>query len=169
MKSEYVALINLQRQIFGLCPHCLNIFRLSDCHIYSTKKPGGDWLDRLEVEAEKLKKIEERIDQKESEIREKARKKGRRLAGRLVRKIDPVFTPRRLNPDDAKVIFHPVDYVVFKGMSTDNGIRGIAFLDRQSPSKRHRQLQRSVENAVERGRYEWITLRVQEDGSIKEE
>jgi len=33
----------------------------------------------------------------------------------------------------------------------------------------HRALQRSIEKVVERENYEWQTLRVQEDGKIKEE
>jgi predicted Holliday junction resolvase-like endonuclease len=137
--------------------------------MYSTKKPGIDWLDRLQAESERLDKVEERIEARQGQVREQAKEKGRSQAMRLVRKIDPVFTPRKLNPDDAKVIFHPIDYIVFKGMSSGNSIRSIVFLDRQSPSKRHRQLQGSIEHTIERERYEWVTLRVQDDGKIKEE
>ena len=169
MKPEYVALINLQQQIFGVCPRCRDVFRLSDCRIYTTKKRGADWLTRLDTEKERLDTLEERIGEKEEQVRQRAREKGRKVATRLARKIDTIFTPRKLNPDDAKVIFHPVDYVVFKGLTSDCGVRQIVFLDRRGRSEQHRQLQRSIERTVDRGHYEWITLRVDNDGSIKEE
>jgi predicted Holliday junction resolvase-like endonuclease len=74
-----------------------------------------------------------------------------------------------LNPDDAKVLFHPVDYVVFKGMKSAGPIKEIAFLDRETKSKERRTIQKSIERAVEKEHYEWLTIRVNEDGSIREE
>jgi predicted Holliday junction resolvase-like endonuclease len=82
--------------------------------------------------------------------------------------VSPVRKPHNLNPDDAKVIFHPIDYVVFDGMKKES-IKNIILLDRQEKGTDHRALQRSIEKVVERENYEWQTLRVQEDGKIKEE
>ena len=87
----------------------------------------------------------------------------------MIRRIDPVFTPRKLDPDDAKVIFHPIDYVVFNGMKKGSSIRNTVLLDRQEKGKPHRSLQRSIERVVESENYEWQTLRVQEDGKINAE
>jgi len=88
---------------------------------------------------------------------------------KAIRKIDPVFTPRKLNPDDAKVIFHPIDYIVFNGMKAPEPIKNIILLDRQAIGTDHRALQKSIEKVVEHENYEWQTLRVQEDGKIKVE
>lgn len=169
MKSQYIGFLTIQHQIFGVCPKCRDLFRLSDCRIYSTKKPAKSWMDDLGAANDKLARREERLDEREEAIREQARAKGRKAASRMARKIDPVFTPRHLNPDDAKVLFHPVDYVVFRGMTSGNTIREVIMLDRETTSKTHRQVQRSIERAIDRGNYEWATLRVQDDGSIKEE
>ncbi len=79
-----------------------------------------------------------------------------------------LFTPHKLNPDDAKVIFHPIDYVVFDGMKKES-IKNIILLDGEEKRTDHRILQKSIEKAVERENYEWQTLRVQEDGKIKAE
>jgi predicted Holliday junction resolvase-like endonuclease len=160
---------SIQRRIFGVCPKSGQIFRLSDCRVYLKKKPTKDWMDRIEAEDDRLLKSEERLDEKEESLREKAREKGRKLAHKMICKVDTVFTPRRLNPDDAKVLFHPVDYVVFKGMKSGNQIREIAFLDRKNKSKEQRTIQKSIERAIEREHYEWLTIRVNVDGSIKEE
>jgi predicted Holliday junction resolvase-like endonuclease len=76
---------------------------------------------------------------------------------------------RKLNPDDAKVIFHPIHYIVFNGMKAPEPIKNIILLDRKEKGKDHRGLQRSIEKVVEHENYEWQTLRVQEDGKIKVE
>jgi len=80
-----------------------------------------------------------------------------------------VFAPRKLNADDAKVIFHPIHYIVFKGMKDSDSIKGILRLDREAKDGNHRAVQKSIEKVVERENYEWQTLRVQEDGKIKAE
>ena len=167
MKSDILKLFTLQRQLFGVCPNCNDLFRLSDCKIYLKRKPVSDWMDELNLKSERLERLSGKLDEKEEELREMAREKGRQEAQRVVRRIDPVFTPRKLNADDAKVIFHPIDYVVFNGMKKGSSIRNIILLDRQDKGKHHRSLQRSIERVVERDNYEWQTLRVQEDGKIK--
>ena len=168
MKSDIVKFFAMQRQIFGICPHSGQLFRLSDCKVYRKVKPTHDWMDKLESEEVRLDGIEERIESKKDEMQEKAREKGRQEAGKQIKKVDRVFTPRKLNPDDAKVLFHPIDYVVFNGMK-NNEIKNLLLLDRQTKSADHRRLQNSIEKTIERGNFEWVTLRVEENGKIKEE
>ena len=116
--NQLLKFFQLQRQIFGICPHTGNVFRLSECHIYVKKKPEPDWLQQIEAAQIKISNAEEKLDEKEETIREKARIVGRSEATKMVRKIDKIFHPLKLNPDDSKVIFHPVDYIVFNGMKT---------------------------------------------------
>lgn len=168
MKSNIVNFITMQRQIFGICPHSDKFFRLSDCKVYRRLKPTHDWMDILEAENARLDSIEDRIDDKKSEMQEKAREKGRENANKQIKKVDKVFKPRRLNPDDAKVLFHPIDYIVFNGMK-NNEIKNLLLLDRQTKLVDHRRLQGSIEKAIEHGNFEWITLRVEENGEINEE
>src|SRR5580692_4466402 len=92
---------SIQRRIFGLCPKSGQLFRLSDCKVYLKTRPTKDWMDEITEEGDRLTKLEERLDEKEESLRERAREKGRKTAQRAIRKVDAVFTPRRLNPDDA--------------------------------------------------------------------
>ena len=133
------------------------------------KKPVSDWMDGLDLKRGKLDQLTQKLDEKEEGLREKAREKGRQLAQKAIRKIDPVFTPRKLNPDDAEVIFHPIDYIVFNGMKAPEPIKNIILLDRQAIGTDHRSLQKSIGRVIEHENYEWQTLRVQEDGKIKVE
>lgn len=159
-------LLTLQRRIFGVCPNCNDFFRLSDCRIYSKKKPLLDWKDKIERENEKIDSLEEKISEMESELREKAREKGRRIAERVIKKIDPIFFPRKLNPDDAKVIFHPIDYVVFNGMKSKEPMKNIVLLDRETRISAHKKIQRSIETVINHERYEWLTIKVEDDGKV---
>jgi len=169
MKPDMFKFFTLQRQIFGICPKCNEFFRLSDCRVFMKKKPTPDWMDGIEQEEERLLRLEEKLEKKEEGLREKAREKGRILAQKAVRKVDPIFHPRRLNPDDSKVIFHPIDYIVFNGMKDGSSMKNIVLLDRETKEGNHRAIQKSLERVVEKESYEWQTLRVQENGKIKVE
>jgi predicted Holliday junction resolvase-like endonuclease len=157
--------LTLQRRIFGICPNCNDFFRLSDCRIYSKKKPLLDWKDKIDRESEKIDSLEEKINEMKKELQEKAREKGRRIANRVVKKIDPIFFPRNLNPDDAKVIFHPIDYVVFNGMKSKE-LKNIVLLDRETKISTHKKIQRSIESTITHERYEWLTIKVEDDGKV---
>jgi len=168
MKKEIFDFFSLQRQIFGLCPHCHELFRLSECDIYLKQRPVQDWMTAIDRETARLGELEARIEDKKEALREKARVQGRASALKAARKVDQVFSPRRLNPDDAKVLFHPVDYIVFDGMKQGE-MRRLLLLDRQTADKQHRKVQGSIEKAVEKQRYEWQTLRVGVEGEIERE
>lgn len=169
MIDDIVRFFAIQRNIFGLCPCCGEIFRLSDCRVYLRTKPQKDWMDILESKDNRLDRKEEKIDEIEEALREQARAAGRRMARRAITRIDPVFAPRHLNADDAKVLFHPVDYVVFCGMKESGIVKEIVLLDRKAEAPKRRRVQRSIEKVVEAGKYDWLTVRVQNDGTIVEE
>lgn len=167
ISKDIIEYFDLQRQIFGTCPNSGRIFRLSDCRIY-TKKPEHDWLQKIENKQHQIDLIEERLDKREKKLRGAAHEAGRKEAGKIVRKIDKVFHPLKLNPDDAKVIFHPIDYIIFNGMKTGK-LKNVLLLDKKNRSGLDRQLQKSIEMAVKKERYKWITLRVSDSGAVTEE
>jgi predicted Holliday junction resolvase-like endonuclease len=169
MESDVVKFFALQRQIFGICPKCQDFFRLSDCKIYLRKKPVPDWMDEIVLEKGRLDDAEKKLEEKKKDLQKKAQEKGRKSAQLAVKKIDTIFTPRKLDPDDAKVIFHPIDYIVFNGMKAPEPIKNIILLDRETKDGNQRTIQKSIKKVVEQENYEWQTLRVQEDGKIKAE
>ena len=68
--------------------------------------------------------------------------------------------------DDAKVPFHPVDYIAFNGMKAD-GFRNLVLFDRAAIDGNRRKLQHSVEATISRGHYEWTTFLVDDDGTVR--
>ncbi len=154
------------RRLFGYCPCCDTVFRLSDCKIYHQTKPEADWKDALDQQLEKLDRMEEKIMEKIEAAREVARESGRKDAKKLIKKIDPIFSPLRLDANDAKVLFHPVDFLVFNGMHNDY-IKNLIFLDQFTTTPSQLQLQNSVIDCIENRKYEWLTMHVGEDGEIR--
>ena len=169
MIASIANFFNIQRQIFGVCGKCSNIFRLSKCQIYSRGKSDSDWLDDIDAENQKLDDIEIKIEEKRRELKEAAAARGRAEANKMLKKIDPVFAPMGLNQEDVYGIFDPIDYVVFDGMNQGEEIKSIIFLDQKKASTEQKNLQRSIEKTIEKENYEWVTLRVTEAGVIEEE
>lgn len=172
MQKEVLEFYSSLRQIFTVCPCCEEIHRLSDCKLYQRTKPPVDWKEKLDKEIDRLERMEEKLQEKIEAARILAREAGRKSADKVVKKIDPVFYPLKLNPNDAKVIFHPVDFLVFNGMNNhigDNSIKQILLLDKNNKSGQSLSIQKSIEKVVQTKSYEWLTLRVDNDGKIYEE
>jgi len=172
MQKEVIEFYSSLRHIFGVCPCCGEIFRLSDCKLYQKKKPESDWKDELDKEIQRLDTLEEKILEKIETNKEAARILGRQNADKLVRKIDKVFLPLKINCNDCKVIFHPVDFIVFKGMNNNDGdcaIKEIMLLDKNNKLGHYLTIQKSIENAIITKSYDWLTLRVENDGKIVED
>jgi predicted Holliday junction resolvase-like endonuclease len=122
----------------------------------------------IEALQKKLDQASEKLDEKEESIRENARTAGRDEANRVVTKIDKIFKPRRINPDDSKVIFHPVDFIIFNGMKAGT-MKNLILMDKPQKTLNEKRLQRSIIRAVEKEKYEWVTLRIEDNGNISEE
>lgn len=172
MQNQVIDFYSSLRQIFGVCDCCGEIFRVSDCKLYQKKKPAIDWKEKIDTEISRLDRLEEKLQEKIELAREAAREAGRKGADKLVKKIDPIFSPLKLNPNDAKVIFHPVDFIVFNGMNSNSGdttIKNLVLLDKNNRKGEYQKIQSSIDKAVNKSNYEWLTLRVEENGTITEE
>jgi len=166
MKSELIKFFAIQRQIFGVCTCCGEIFRLSDANIYIKKKPVPDWMDKFEKSDARLDKFEEKINSEKVETKNIATKKGQAAALKITKKIDTIFTPNEYNPDDVKVMFHPVDFVIFNGMK-EKDITDLVLFDREVKERNQKRLQKSIEKTVNKENYEWITMHVSNDGRVE--
>lgn len=165
--NDLIKFFQIQRQIFGVCPHTGNVFRLSDCQLYVKNKPAPDWMQKIETSQARIDKASAKLDDREDEIREKARIAGRKEADQIIKKIDKIFHPLKLNPDESKVIFHPVDFIVFNGMKSSQ-LKNLIFLDK-AKGNHDKRLQQSIKKVIEKEDYEWVTLRVADSGSIIQE
>lgn len=159
--STFIGFFKAQRNIFGLCPLCGEIFRLSDIKISYRRKFLMDWHDQLGAKEEKISDKEAKLVETLRVIREKATEHARRvLLPKLLRRVDPLFTSLGYFPQDAKAIFDPIDFVIFDGMNRDENVRRIVFMDHETENRDQRIIQKSIEKTIEKERYEWETIRI---------
>jgi predicted Holliday junction resolvase-like endonuclease len=90
---------------------------------------------------------------------------GLRTAKKLLKKIDPVFSGAGYDPQDVKVIFDPVTYVVFNGMSRRK-LRDILLLAKPPENIATERLHSSIQGAIQKGNLEFKTLRVDDEGTV---
>jgi predicted Holliday junction resolvase-like endonuclease len=171
MQKEIFEFYSALRDIFIFCPACERPHRLSDCKLFQKTKPPVDWKDKLDRDLVLLERAEIALQEKIETAKEASRRLGRKAADKVIRKIDPIFAPLKLNSHDSKVIFHPVDFIVFHGMNNrdKSEVTDIVLLDKAKKSNEALTIQKSIERVVQKGNYEWITLRVEESGQIKAE
>lgn len=68
-----------------MCPHCSNLSRVSDLKLHSKERIVKTWLDDFESNVKQLQQQEEKFEEEEKEIREKAAERGRSQVPEIVR------------------------------------------------------------------------------------
>lgn len=165
--QEQIQFFNNLRQSFSHCSNCDKIYRLSNSVLFEDKRPNLDWFDKLEREIEKLELQEKTIKSKLAKAKTDATLQGRIEADEHIAQFDTLFAPLGLSPNDAKVHFQPVDYIVFNGMNSLEGkIKNIVLLDRKENKG---SLQDSIQKCVHDERYDFLTIKIKNDGEVIEE
>lgn len=148
-------------------PGCGELFRLSDAELFTKGATPRTVFDRVADEFEKLARRGERFDEQEAGLREAAVRAGQRQATRKLKAIAPFFSGRGVNPQDVKVLFDPIEYVVFRGLNTDSGVKAIELVDRAPDSTRREKVQESLRKVIAEGAVEWGTYRIDLEGRIE--
>ena len=76
----------------------------------------------------------------------------------------------RYDPKDIKAIWHPIDYMVFCGLTSDTDeLKKIAFLSKQTNLLSLQKIRQSIQSAIEQDAYDWQVLRITNSGEIQVE
>jgi predicted Holliday junction resolvase-like endonuclease len=156
------------KQILVICPCCGDVFRLSEGTLFTKQRPEPSPFDRMDSAEQKFDRERIRFEEKAAALREEAVALGQKAAQKQLRAIAGPFVARQIDPQDVKVIFHPVEFIAFRGMS-DGEVAQIAFIDRPAESKQRAILQESIASAISSGNYAWKLLRVSGEGTVVEE
>lgn len=147
----------------GVCPSCGYVFRVSDAKPFKLVPHQPTVLDKIEAQQARIDSALASLRQAELVLRGAARKAGLARAKRHLRGIDAIFTGAKLDPHDVKVLFDPVEYIVFDGMSRGR-LRRALLLSTDADVENRRAVQASVTAAIERGDVSFKMLRVSKDG-----
>jgi predicted Holliday junction resolvase-like endonuclease len=154
--------------ILVFCPCCGEINRVSETRPYLKGAKPHTRFDQLDAESRALDRIEEKLDERLQRLREKAQERGWKKARGRLRKLDPTFYGSGLEPQDVKVIFDPVEYVVFDGM-TKNALRQVLLMGQHAANSSQERIQTSLQQTLKKGNVEFVTLRVTDNGTVEKE
>ena len=166
---NFVQAFQEMKRIHGFCPCCGDVFRLSDATIFTKGAPPSTPFDKVDQEQAKVQRAVDRFDEREQEIREHATALGQKAARKKLKCIAGYFVERGVDPQDVKTLFHPVDYVVFRGLNGKK-VTGIELVDRPPVTGAREKLQKTIRGALKAGNVEWRTWRIDADaGRVEEE
>ncbi len=209
--KEIVSFFKTARHLWGRCPNCDSVFRLSDAAISSNPKPPRDWLTKLKRQEANLALQEQDLMVQDDEIRgreddlrdgEWELQRGQRnlerdskirvreilgseteikkliklerkaavktsrstLIGRLMERMAPCLQRFGYSPLDMRTICDPVDYVVFDGLTVERRVKRITFVEVKCGRSVLSPAQRSIVEAVDKGRVETEVWEIGEHG-----
>ncbi len=156
----------LFRRILAVCPCCGEIRRVSDLRLKSKSEAEKTWLDEYDTDSQKLSVKEQEFQEQEEKLRQEATEKGREEAAKTFQKaICPSLQKLKLDPYDVKPIFHPIDFIAFNGMTSQEEISDILLLAREQCATLD-PIRKQIKKAVDNYMYEWQVARIDDAGNI---
>ena len=166
--TQFLIWFDELKQLYGFCPCCGELFRLSEVDIFTKTPPPRTVFDALNVRRKRLEAAEKSFEAKKGQIKQRATEIGQAKARRQLRKVSPYLYDRAVNANDVKLIFDPVEYLVFRGLTDDRCTR-LEFVDHPAETHAREKAQRSIDRAIQAGNVEWQTFRVELSGRIVQE
>lgn len=177
-----------QHYVFGVCPCCNKIFQLTDTVVSIENKritlPEMDGILKKQRQAdrdqENLDSLQESFYEKqqgllsrqeqyaevEPVIVRKVRIEGRRQALNRIKKIDRVFSKRNIDPRDIRLLFSPVEFIAFPGMTDDDNFREISFFAKRPRSRTEEKVTNSIRHTIKSGNLEFVLIRIDDNGKV---
>jgi predicted Holliday junction resolvase-like endonuclease len=166
MVQSFVEMFNQLKTIHCMCPKCDNLMRVSDLQLLSKEKTEKTWLDTFDTKSKTIDKKEEKFAQEESDIREKARERGRKQVPKLINQsLNKNFSKLKYDPYDVKAILHPIDFIAFNGMNKGQ-VENITLLSNKTTSPHMKNLHKAIAEAIKTKSYDWKILHVAQNGEI---
>src|SRR5258708_4704265 len=95
------------QRLYGFCPCCGELFRLSDAQLFYEKSPPRTPWDDLNDERTRLERSVERLERDAGRLREQATEAGRKERERRLNGLMSVFRRQRIAPNDINCSFIP--------------------------------------------------------------
>jgi len=99
-------------------------------------------------------------------VEKRVRRSGRKLALKKISKIDKVFSRKNIDPRDTRLIFSPVEFVVFNGMTEYRKIDSLLFLGKHPESGSQEKILNSIGKVIKHGNLEFTQIRIDETGKV---
>ncbi len=130
------------------------MFRLNEARLTFGKKAKKDLLDRLREQRQQFDGLLQKA-------REDAKKRSRAVSkGLMLENICPYLPNFKYHPRDARFLGDPIDFVVFDGLFQNRKVRELTIVEVKSGNSALNEAEKSVEKAIEKGKFSFELLRV---------
>jgi predicted Holliday junction resolvase-like endonuclease len=179
---EEINVIEILNKIGGLrikCPNseCDGSFSPREGRLFDIRKPYPKYFQNvlnaeLKKSGRELKSVQNDIVKTKGKIKELSQKKlqlkGKKITrpkeikvitkriniGQIIEKILPATNKFKFETKDCRTLFTPIDYVAFSGLSKNNAIDKVSFIEVKTGNATLQKVQRQVKGAIESGNIE---------------
>jgi predicted Holliday junction resolvase-like endonuclease len=172
METVFDVYFKEQRHIFGVCPNpeCRAVSRLSDIRIAYRGAYLKDWLDSIDDETVSWEEKQMALEEKQKELKQKSIAEARQtILPQRLQSIFSLFRRQRVQPEDIKIVAHPVDFIGFDGLNTSENLKRVILLDSEHNTAYRKDIQQDISRVVDATKYDWSVLRIDENGEIVKE
>jgi predicted Holliday junction resolvase-like endonuclease len=152
-------------EIAGVCPCCGDLIYLSEARPFLAGSKNRSVIDSLRAAEDRLERESEKLDNLEQGLRQAAALAGLKTAKKLLKKIDPVFSGTGYDPQDVKVLFNPITYVIFDGLARGK-IKSLSLIAKEPHDPEADKILRSIGKTVNAGNFEFRTVHVDREGAV---
>jgi predicted Holliday junction resolvase-like endonuclease len=161
--SDFSTFVREGRHIFSVCPECGTVHRLSDLHLSRQGKYIPDWMDKIERGRDRLEQRRGSLEERAAELQRIAKERAeRKILPQLLWRAAPMFYRLKIDPRDVRTIIHPLDFVVFSGMNSRDGVQEVTLVNLGSPDA----ISSAISKVIGGGNFSWRTILVEDDGTI---
>ncbi len=152
-----------QRGLLARCPTCDGAFRLARAGLFdATQALPARALEYLAEQRDQLALQRAELRERRAGAKTRSRITTESVTiGKVVEQIAPSLPGFPARAGDCRSLFEPIDYIVFRGISTRGRVEALTFIDVKSGKARLSAMQAQVKAAVERGK---VALRVTTPG-----
>jgi predicted Holliday junction resolvase-like endonuclease len=162
--SEFSTFIKEGRHIFSICPECGSVHRLSELQLSRRGKYVADWMDKVERQRDTLEQRRGSLKERAAELQDIAKEKAeRKVLPQLLQRAAPMFYKLGIDPRDVRTVSHPIDFVVFNGMNSRDGVQDVSLVNLGSVNA----ITSSIGKTIESRNLGWRTVRVRDDGTLE--
>ncbi len=146
--------LSRQRQLYARCPRCDCEFRLSEARLFdATKKLPSYAIEHLNEQRDGLREGRRELAKRKQQAASRPRIAAESIGiGKIVEKIAPSLRGFPVASADCRSLLEPIDYIVFRGLSTVGRVEAIYFVDVKTGQARLSKTQKQVRKLVEGGK-----------------
>lgn len=160
MKQDIIKELKSNLNLYAECPTCGKSFQLNKAIMFYVDGPIPDEAKKIITKKENdLAMRKKELIKTRKKLKERAEKATISVnLGKILEKVAPAIRGFKYNPRDCRALFEPIDYLVFNGLSTENGdIDSMLFIDIKTGNAKLNYHQKQIKATVENGKVFWDT------------